>query len=118
MAICGDEATISVDSSEQTDAHRFNITANAPEIDVRTFGSGDYGEWLACVKDGTITIDTYEPISGLTASVSADITANVGGQSTLTANACPCTSVTCDVDAKGVIEWSYTFKLVSDISGW
>lgn len=117
-AVCGDKASISVDDSDQTEAHKFTITANAPEIDVRTFGSGDYGEWLSCIKDGNIVMNTYVDVDGLAAGNTADIVCNVGGQATLTANNCACTSVTVDADAKGIIEWTYTFKLTGDISGW
>ena len=118
MACCGDTCTISVAGSDVGDGHRFSIATNAPEIDVRTFGAGEYGEWLACAKDGTITINTYVNLDGIEAGdTGVAIIANVCG-TTLTANSCTTTSVNSDVDAKSVVEWTYVFKLTGDITGW
>jgi len=118
MAICGDSCSIGVLSANVASGHRFSIVANAPEIDVRAFGSGDYGDWLACAKDGTITINSYMSIPSLEAGDSGvAIIANVGAI-TLSCSNTTCTNVTCDVDAKSVVEWTYVFKLTGDISGW
>ena len=118
MAICGDTCSIMVVSSNVASGHRFSIVTNAPEIDVRAFGSGDYGDWLACAKDGTVTVNCYEPISSLEAGDSGlAVICNVGA-TTLTCANTTCTNVTCDVDAKGVVEWTYVLKLTDDISGW
>lgn len=118
MALCGDTCSISVGGSVQSDAHKFTITANAPEVDVRAFGSGDYGDWLACAKDGTIAVNTYMPISSLEAGdAGIAVSANVGS-TTLVCSNTTCTNVTCDVDAKGVVEWTYSLKLTGAVTGW
>jgi hypothetical protein len=119
MAICGDTCSIEIgDGGLVTYGHRFSINTNAPEIDVRTFGSGDYGDWLACTKDGTITLNTYMPVDGVeVGDTGIQVICNVGSKP-LTAAACTVTNVTCDVDAKSVVEWTYTFKLTNNITGW
>ena len=117
MAICGSACSITVDGDSTFEGHRFVITCNAPEIDVRTFGSGSYGSWLSCVKDGTIDIDSYANIAGLEAGDTADLVANTGTV-TLTATSAQCTNVTCSVDSKDVVQWTYSFKLTGDITGW
>ena len=117
MAICGDTCTIDVDGAVN-DGHRFSLVCNAPEIDVRAFGSGDYGDWLACAKDGTVTVNTYMPIASLEAGdAGVSVTAVIGG-TTLTCANTTCTNVTCDVDAKGVVEWTYVLKLTGAVTGW
>lgn len=117
MAICGDSCTIRIDDSTAFEGHRFTITANAPEIDIRHFGSGDYGDFIACFKDGTIDVETYLPITTLEAGDTANIVATVG-EKTLTAADTLLTNVTVGVDAKDVVNYTYSFKLTGDITGW
>lgn len=115
--ICGDTCDITV-GSLLSDGHKFTINVNAPEIDVRAFGSGDFGDWLACTKDGTITINTYMPVGSTEAGdTGIACSCNVGAK-TLSATNCTCSTITCDVDAKGVVEWTYVLKLTGDVTGW
>jgi len=118
MAICGKDCSITVDGSGSFEGHSFTIDTNSDETDVRAFGSGDYGEWLACAKNGTITINSYlNP--GVTSGDTADIVAVIGTPAvlTITANSCKCTNYNISVDAKGIVEFSTTFRLTGDISG-
>jgi hypothetical protein len=115
MAICGTSCNISVGGNTY-EAHYFTIDTATNEFDVRAFGDGEYGSWLACAKNGTITVRTYAKADVAPGEV-ANISANVGAVS-LTASNCPCTRATADVDAKGVVEFVYTFRLVSDITNW
>lgn len=117
MSICGSTCSVTIDGDNSFEGHRFVITTNAPEIDVRAFSSGNYGSWISCVRDGTITIDTYKLAAGVEAGDTVDIVAVVGDK-TLTANDCVCTNVTVNVDAKDVVINSYNFRLSGTISGW
>lgn len=119
MAICGKDCSVSVSDGTAFEGHRWTLTANAPEIDVRTFASGDYGSWLACIKDGSVEIGTYLPISGMEPSDNSNIVLTVGSPAvqTLTCNDVKCTSVSIGVDAKGLAEYTYTFKLTGDVTG-
>jgi Zn-finger protein len=118
MALCGDTCAVSVSSGNVASGHRFSIVSNAPEIDVRAFGSGDYGDFLACAKDGTVTVNCYMPIASLEAGdINVAVIAYIGA-TTLSCTNTTCTNVTCDVDSKGVVEWTYVFKLTGDITGW
>jgi hypothetical protein len=117
-ALCGDSCSIGVAGANVASGHRFSIVSNAPEIDVRAFGSGDYGDWLACAKDGTITVNTYMPIASMeSGDTGIAIVANVGSVTLSCANS-TCTNVTVDVDAKSVVEWTYSFKLTGAVTGW
>ena len=117
MAICGDTCTIAAGGAV-SDGHRFSIVTNAPEIDVRAFGSGDYGDWLACAKDGTITINSYMSVNSIEAGdTGITVTAVIGTVTLVCANT-TCTNVTCDVDAKSVVEWTYVLKLTGAVTGW
>jgi len=115
MAVCGRLATVSIGGVEIEDAHTVNLTDNAPTIDVRTFGSGVWGDWLACARDGTLTLNTYNYIAGIdpgdttTFSV-ADTLRTVTGD-------CICSSESEAIDAKGLVEISYEFKLTGEPTG-
>ena len=116
-AVCGNDATISVDDSEQTNAHIFNISSSAPGEDVRTFDSGDYGAFVNCIREGTIDISTYTPISGLAPGGTADIVANVAGQDTVTLSNVVCVSKDVSVDAKSIVNWDYSFRITGTVTG-
>jgi len=82
------------------------------------FGSGEYGDWLACAKNGTITINSYlNP--GVVSGDTCDVVAVIGTPAvyTITANACKVTNYNISVDAKGIVEFSTTLRLTGDISG-
>ncbi len=117
MAICGKDCSITVDSVT-VEGHQYTITTNAEEIDVTAFESGDYGDWLACAKNGTIQIRSYAN-PGVVAGDTADIVAVIGDPAvlTLTMNDCKCVSLELSTDAKGVVEFVSTFRLVGDITG-
>lgn len=116
-AICGDSCSIVIGGSSTFEAHRFTLTANAPDIDVRSFGSGDWGEYLSCFKDATIDAECYVPINSLEPGDAASITMTVGTH-TLSAPSTKCTNVTYNVDAKDVVNVTYSFRVSDDITGW
>ena len=112
---CGSTCTISVDSVT-SGPHKFSINSESTEIDVRTFGSGEYGDFIACAKTGTIVVNSYCSLSIVAGDTDIPIVANVCG-TTLTAN-CTAISMSVDVDAKGIVEWTYNLRLTGDVSGW
>ena len=118
MAICGKDCSITIDGAGTFEGHSYTIDTGSDETDVRVFGSGDYGAWLACAKNGTITINTYlDP--GIYASDVADLVAVIGDPAvlTLTVTAAVCTNYNITVDSKGIVEFVVTFRLVGDIGG-
>jgi len=120
MAICGDSCSVTVGGGATFEGHRYVITVNAPDIDVRTFSSGEYGSWLTCVKDGTVDIETYLPIPSIQAGSTADLVCTIASNpiKLLTASDTRCTNITVNVDSKDVVTFSYSFKLTGDITGW
>jgi len=114
--ICGDNCTITVGGGSAFEGHRFTITGNSPSNDVRVFGSGDYGAWLSCIKDGQITIDTY-----LDPAVSPGGTGTIVmviSTTTYTATDAILETKSVNVDAKGIVEWSTTWRIVDDITNF
>jgi len=117
MAICGTDCLISINANSNCEGHAFSIATSATEQDVRAFGDGDYGSWLACAKAGTITVKTYEKAPGVDAGEVVNVICNLN-TSNLTATNTVCTGVNVDVDAKGLVEYNYTFRCTGDITGW
>ena len=118
MAICGKDCSITIDGTGSFEGHSYTIDTNSEETDVRAFGSGDYGAWLACAKNGTVTINTYlNP--GVTSGDVADLVAVIGTPAvlTLTMTSAVCTNFNIGVDAKGIVEFSSTFRIVGDVGG-
>jgi hypothetical protein len=114
MAICGRSCSITGASIAAAEGHAFTLTSNAPEIDVSSFGSGSYGDWLACFKDGEVSVSTYlDP--GVDAGDVATVVMNVGNTSYTATNALV-TSKNISVDAKALVEFETTFKLVGDLT--
>jgi hypothetical protein len=109
MAVCGRLASVTIGGSTIDDAHMVNLTDSAPELDVRVFGSGEWGDFLACNRTGSLTLNTYNYIAGIdpgdttTFSV-ADTLRTVSGD-------CICISEAEAVDAKGLVEITYEFRL-------
>ena len=109
-ACCGDQCSIT--TTEFADAtalgHSFTIDLTSNEIDVRAFGSGTYGDWLACSASGTISFNSYVrpqvdvndvvTFAGNVCSEAISFPTVVSGQSI-------------NVDAKGVVEFTTTLRL-------
>lgn len=117
VAICGDSCDVKVNSGSSFLGHKFTINTNSPDNDVRSFGSGDYGDWLNCVKEGTISVSCYNRMAGVTNGVEVDIACNVGSE-TWTFDDAICRTQNCDVDAKGIVEFVYEFRITGDPGVW
>lgn len=111
------DCSITIDGAT-VEGHTYTIATTAEETDVRAFSSGEYGSWLACAKAGTVTINTYAN-PGVTAGDTADLVAVIGNPAvlTLTMSNAVCTGFDIGVDAKGIVEFTSTFRIVSDITG-
>jgi hypothetical protein len=116
-AICGDSCSILVGIDDTFLGHKFTINTSSPDNDVRTFGSGTYGDWLNCIKEGTISLNCYNRISGVTNGDVATVTCNVNSEIWTFSN-CVCRTQNCDVDAKGIVEFVYEFRITGDPTGW
>ena len=114
-ACCGTNASIEVDSSNYT-CHSFVINTEASEQDVRAFGDGNYGSWIACARSGTIDLKCYDAAAIVPGDI-ANINANVCNTWCNCANAVAI-STSVGADAKGIVEWTYRFRLTGDITGW
>ena len=118
-AICGEACSIKV-GSDVFLGHKFSIPINANQIDVRAFGSGTWGAWLACAWNGEIVISTYSPLSevpvdatpSVGTQVVADITA-ISPNATWVMDGSLLMGIKRDVDAKGIEEFEWTFKVTS-----
>jgi hypothetical protein len=59
MSICGSSCSIT-GALSNVDAHAYTIDLSSQEFDVRVLGdSNEYGTWVSCVKQGTITVNSY-----------------------------------------------------------
>ena len=109
-ACCG--SSCSITTSEFADAtalgHSFTIDITSNEIDVRAFGSGTYGDWIACAASGTIAFNSY---------VRPDV--DINDAVTFAGNVCSesisfpavVTSQSINVDAKGVVEFTTNLRM-------
>lgn len=115
MAICGSTCSITLDSGTY-EAHQFSLNRSSTEIDVTSFTSGTYGDWLACSAQGTITAQFYAfptlAQGDIVAStvLTLDYTPNVK----LTFSNCVTTSCTSEVVANGVVNNTLTLRIVGD----
>ena len=116
MAICGDTATIT-NPTGSFEGHKFEIGVKSTEENVRRFGSGTFGDWLACSKEGDVTINHYMQIPNLKVGDTCSVTLGIGAV-TLTATNCRVMSTTCTADSKAVVDWTTVIKLTGNVTGW
>lgn len=112
MAWCGDTITLTSDATEldAIECHNLTYSLSANEIDVRSYeDSGAFGEFIACNKQGTVTVNSY---------LRPDV--NINDEITLTAaNAnsesyalkCRVTGLDASLDSKGVAEFTVNLRL-------
>lgn len=111
------DCSITIDGAS-FEGHNYTIDTNSEENDVRAFGSGAYGSWLACAKSGTVTVTSYAN-PGVTAGDTCDIVCVIGSPAvlTVTMNACVVTNFGISVDAKGIVEFNTTARITADPTG-
>ena len=113
MACCGSEASISVESNSNIEAHHFTVTLDSNETDTRSFGSGAYGDWEACAASGTIEVRSYLDQGVDIGWSNVDIVTNACGVVTNYLN-CVCTNLTTEADAKGLVEFVGRYRITGD----
>lgn len=111
--VCGKDCTIQIASNSYS-AHSFNIALSGRETDVTSFGSSTYGDYEVCIVDGVITVQTYETLDVAPNDV-VTIAANVGATS-LTYGNCKVISTTDEVDSKGIVNHTSTFRITQAAS--
>ena len=92
--------------------HKISVKLTGTPIDVRCFGSGIFGAWLVCAWTGEIVLNTYDPILGTLPPPTIGTIYVHSANSTMTFTDCPLMDVARDIDAKGVEEFVYTWKVV------
>lgn len=108
MACCGSSCNVSSATFISTECYKYTVDFGSNEIDIRSFGSGDWGDFIACNKTGAVVVESYLRPS---VSINEDVTfvANVCGE---TINApCVVTGQSVSVDAKDVISWTTNLKI-------
>jgi hypothetical protein len=116
MAICGTNVNVQVGSQNDLviEGHQFTLATEVNEFDVRHLDDLDYGSWAGCSRKGTVDLKTYEKVNVAPGDV-ANINANIGTDTLAAVNAV-CMSAGTDVDAKGVVEFTYRFRLAGNVS--
>lgn len=111
MAWCGDSCTLSGSAFGSVKAHRYVLELASNEIDTRIFGDAAYGSFIACAKNGSLTIDSYKRPDvdvGDTLSVLLSV-----GDAKITVPGV-CTSQSINVDAKDVVQFSTKMRVIDD----
>ena len=116
MAICGDTCVLSGDFAD-LEAHQWQLDLSSNEIDVRAFpddgesATNAYGSWLACAKQGTLSMSSYTRPDF---EIGDDLTfsAALGGE-TYTVP-CLVTSLGHSVDAKDVVQFTTGLRVTGD----
>lgn len=112
MAICGDACTLTGTEFASVEGHRYVIELASNEIDTRIFGDGDYGSFIACAKNGTVTIDSYlRPVVDIGDAVTVGM---VVGTETFSID-CVVISMTVNVDAKDVVQFNTKLRIVDEV---
>lgn len=112
-AICGDTCDMAIDGANVS-GHQFTIELGSNEIDVRSFvDSGDYGSWIACNKNGTVAVSSYER-PDVDPGDTVVFTANVGSEAY--SMDCVVTSQSIPVDAKDVVSFTTNMRISGNVT--
>jgi len=120
-AICGDSVDVKVNGGITFLGHKVALNLTGTPQDVRHFGSGVFGDWLTCQWTGEVVINSYaaipnaKPPSAVGAAVTASINITSNNMTVGMTN-CALTDIKRDVDAKGLEEFTYTFKVTGSPS--
>ncbi len=111
-AVCGRTCNVVV-GSETLVFHNAQLQLDGNEIDITSFGSGPFGDWLACGASATLTAGSYENIVGtLTTGTAVSVVFTLGYSTSVSITcAAKVQSIGVDADAKGVLMQSVTFRL-------
>jgi len=113
MPCCGSTAEINVAGNSNIEAHSYTVTLDANEVDTRSFGSGDYGDFMSCAKTGSIECRSYLDPGVAIGDDDVNITTNSCNSLANYTN-CVVTGLTTEVDAKGLVEFVSRFRITGD----
>lgn len=110
MAYCGSTSVLTGDFGS-VEGFNFSMDLGSNEIDVRAFGSGEWGDTIACGLNGTIVLDSY---------LRPDV--DIGDKVSWAADICTekwavdgvVTNQSINVDAKDVVTFSTTIRMTGD----
>lgn len=117
MAICGKNCSITFGIAT-LEAHQFSIAMTGNEVDVTSFedSGNDFGSWLSCSEQGTVTANMYEqPAFSIGDTVVLAMTFGYTPAVTLGASGVV-TNISYSVDAKGIVDNVATFRLTGALS--
>ncbi len=119
-AICGRTCSVTVQKeggyASNYDFHNAQLSLEGIETDVTAFGSGIYGDWVTCGANATLTAGCYDNILGIMDpgdEVTVVLTLGYEAPVTVTC-AAKVSTIGSDVDAKGIVMNSVTFRLTGD----
>jgi len=113
MAVCAKDCSISLTGLTQTSTKQFDLSLSMTGnlIDVTGYGDGEFGDWLACTKEGELTVSSFDYLGDIDSCTGFSI--NVGG----TTLAGPCVGRDFNVTATvgDAAKFVYTFRLTGDL---
>jgi len=112
-AICGRTCSITV-GGQAYGSHKFDFKMEGKEDDVTAFGSSQFGDWLYCLVNATITMDCYQlPSLSINDIVTVVLTFGFTPAITMTSAGAKVKSVTNSVDAKGIAQFTVEVRLTA-----
>lgn len=112
-AICGRTCAITIGGKSYT-AHKFDFNMEGKEDDVTSFQSSQFGDWLYCLINGTITVDCYElPSMNIDDIVTIVMTFGFTPDVIMTSTGARVKSIKNSVDAKGIAQFTVEVRLTS-----
>ena len=109
-AFCGRNASLTLNGSAVSGVFRVGFTSTGNEEDISAYGSGDYGDWIVCTKEGELTIESYAYLG-----TGAETFAITAGGTTFSGT-CEPRSFASAADAKGVVTYRMTLSLTGGVT--
>ncbi len=112
-AICGRTCSITV-GGQSYNAHKFDFNMEGKEDDVTAFGSSQFGDWLYCLVNATITMECYQlPALNINDIVVVVLTFGFTPVVTMNSAGAKVKSVKNSVDAKGIAQFTVEVRLTA-----
>ncbi len=116
-ALCGRLCSFKVDDTTYT-SHNVDLSLSGQEFDITKFGDGEFGDFVVCFVNGTVTAGFYANIVGeITPGDEVDLELVLGYEDPITIDIpAVVESVSTGIDAKGVALFTGVFKITDDIA--
>ena len=113
LAICGRTCSVTI-GGQSYSAHKFDYNLEGKEDDVTAFGSSQFGDWLYCLVNATITLECYQlPNVSIDDIVTVVMTFGFTPDVILTSAGARVKSIKNSVDAKGVAQFTVDVRLTA-----